>query len=418
MSFLIGDGRAVGREGEVGERIDLRVERVGIQAGRVRQIERPAREGGFTTDFRQDVGVLRHRAAVAADHVRRSRRHQRAVVERQHCAARPELDTAQGRDVGGRGHTAQGQRRKGGVGRMHASRRGRAGDQRIVVATPGAARLAELTLIVVVVERADRMEAIAKRMTTGERYGSGVDVPIIGRAALEIALEALEPVVQGDVDDAGHGIGTVRGRCAAGDDLQVLDQRRRDDVRVDAARRLGGRHAPTIDEQQGAGRPEAAQIEIAGGDRHAAPADILIRRESRHVHDQVRDARDGLRLQLLAAHLRERRWRIEPGDARTRCGNDDFFELRGLRRFLRACRRRPIAATFTQTTRATLRSLLFCIPAPHVLERAPHDPTVVRMPETPTVPYNQQNSTSMNSVWLNAIIFIQMASKTFWVRFR
>ncbi len=50
------------------------------------------------------------------------------------------------------------------------------------------------------------------------------------------------------------------------------------------------------------GGAETAQIEVAGTDRPAGAADVLIRRERRNVEDQIRDTLDRLELQLFLAH--------------------------------------------------------------------------------------------------------------------
>ncbi len=91
--------------------------------------------------------------------------------------------------------------------------------------------------------------------------GPAVAAP--GLAIIDLALEALQLVVEDDVDDARHGIRAVGRRGAAGDRLDAPDHHRGDEVEVDLAAGRGGNEAPAVHQDQGAraeGRIEAAQI--------------------------------------------------------------------------------------------------------------------------------------------------------------
>src|SRR5690606_17578689 len=57
-------------------------------------------------------------------------------------------------------------------------------------------------------------------------------VPFRGRPHLRIDLEAFEVVLQDEVHDSGHRVRAVDGRRAARDDLDALDRRAGDRVRV------------------------------------------------------------------------------------------------------------------------------------------------------------------------------------------
>ena len=55
---------------------------------------------------------------------------------------------------------------------------------------------------------------------------------VVVAAVVQVDLEALEPVVHDEVHDSGDRIGAVDCRCAAGQQLDALDQRHRDLVEV------------------------------------------------------------------------------------------------------------------------------------------------------------------------------------------
>ncbi len=95
----------------------------------------------------------------------------------------------------------------------------------------------------------------------------GVLLLVIVEAAVGVDLQALEAVVHDEVPDARDRIGAVHRRCAAGQELHALDQRRRDLVEVgrigigSGARAARGQAAP-VDEHEVAGRAEVAQIHV------------------------------------------------------------------------------------------------------------------------------------------------------------
>src|SRR5690606_22155705 len=84
-------------------------------------------------------------------------------------------------------------------------------------------------------------------------------------------LEALEVLAQDEVDRAGDRIRAVHGRRAAGDDLDVRDQRVGDAGQVDHAVGIRGREAAAVDQGERAGRAEAAQVR----GQHAGAAAVV-----------------------------------------------------------------------------------------------------------------------------------------------
>ncbi len=90
----------------------------------------------------------------------------------------------------------------------------------------------------------------------------GTVLRVLIGAAVVLDLNALERVVHDEVHDARDGVGTVHGRRTARQHFHPLDQRRRNVVEVG---RVGGRtarrHALAVDEDEGAGRAEVAQVD-------------------------------------------------------------------------------------------------------------------------------------------------------------
>ena len=68
-----------------------------------------------------------------------------------------------------------------------------------------------------------------------------------------------EFLVENEVDHAGHGVGAVNRRGAAGDDLNPAHQHLRQRVDVDGAVLVRGRHTVAVQQHQGALRAEVAQ---------------------------------------------------------------------------------------------------------------------------------------------------------------
>src|SRR5262249_40675831 len=89
----------------------------------------------------------------------------------------------------------------------------------------------------------------------------GAAITVVGDAVLRRNFHALVVVLEDEVHDAGHGVRTVHGRGAAGDDVHALDETGRNGADVNDARGRRGGNALAVDEDQGAVRAEAAQVE-------------------------------------------------------------------------------------------------------------------------------------------------------------
>src|SRR5262249_42196930 len=104
-------------------------------------------------------------------------------------------------------------------------------------------------------------------------------VLVLGLAVQHRAGEAFHAVLQDEVHHAGHGVGAVGGGRPAGHHVDVVDQGGGDLVGVDGAGGGDGHVALAVDQHQGAGHAQAAQVDVglAGG----ADAEGGVRRAGR-----------------------------------------------------------------------------------------------------------------------------------------
>ena len=118
--------------------------------------------------------------------------------------------------------------------------------------------------ILIVCEVADERPAVV-----GAEAGAGGDgaqisrvVALLGDPVLAPELDAVEAVLEDEVDDAGDGLRAVDGRCAAGHDLDAVDEVGRDVVEVDRRRTGQTRdEAAAVNEHERAVRAEVAQVD-------------------------------------------------------------------------------------------------------------------------------------------------------------
>ena len=121
---------------------------------------------------------------------------------------------------------------------------------------------------------------------------------VFGEALAHVDLGALEFAFEDVVDDAGDGIGTVNGRGTVAEDLDALDALRGQLVDVHGLRQAGGHrvdgHAAAVDEDEGGGGTEVAEIDVgvvaasAGGTEARFILGQIYHRRQRgeHIHGQ------------------------------------------------------------------------------------------------------------------------------------
>ena len=98
-----------------------------------------------------------------------------------------------------------------------------------------------------------------------DRAGDCVAVVVLREAVVGINPQAFEIGVHDEVDDTGHGVGTIGRRSTAGQHVNALDHRGRHEVKIGGRAGNVARHqAAAVDQHQGALRAEAAQIDRGG----------------------------------------------------------------------------------------------------------------------------------------------------------
>ncbi|CAN5383448.1 hypothetical protein BH10PSE4_BH10PSE4_37390 [soil metagenome] len=160
-----------------------------------------------------------------------------------------------------------------------------------------------------------------------------VDVAIVGAG-----LQAVEVLLGDEVDDAGDGVRTVGRRRAVLQHLDPADGRAGDDVGVDNAGPGRGqgvdRHAPAVQQHQGALRAQAAQVDRARAFRALGATVELVGVAQHAVRDRQRLEQfhrrgRALLLQVLGADHIDRQRGVLRRAANERTGDDDLFDLDG-----------------------------------------------------------------------------------------
>ena len=156
----------------------------------------------------------------------------------------------------------------------------------------------------------------------------GLAVVAISGAVLDVSFDALEVLLQAEVDHAGDSVGTVGRRGAASDHLDALNEAGRNGVEVDRAVGVRRRDAPAVHQHQRALGAQTAKLDIG-----LAGAARVVRRR-RHRRNELRHLvqqgfhrhRAGL-LQCFRAdrHDRSVGFVVVAHDPRT--GDDDAFNF-------------------------------------------------------------------------------------------
>ena len=167
----------------------------------------------------------------------------------------------------------------------------------------------------------------------GEADEGAVEAAFVGHAVLAAQLHALEVLLEDEVDHAGHRIGAVHARHAAGHHLHALDPFHRDGVDVDRGGAGAGTHvAAAVDQHQGAGRAHAAQVQQAearGADEAGGIAQGVGGRQRRHPRHQVADVGGAGAADFLGGDRGHRGGGDEAGAGDARAGDDHLVQLGG-----------------------------------------------------------------------------------------
>src|SRR5690606_22542322 len=163
------------------------------------------------------------------------------------------------------GRRAAGLRREQEIGLLEAENRVSEGvGARLEVAEPGPVELPDL-LSVIALDAENHVAATVIRARAEQaRHAVLVTVPALRQAVLAVDGEALEVVLEDEVDHAADRVGTVSRRRAAGDDLDALDRGRRHRVDVDNARAVDRRRPAAVEQHEVAVGAELAKTDGRG----------------------------------------------------------------------------------------------------------------------------------------------------------
>ena len=157
-----------------------------------------------------------------------------------------------------------------------------------------------------------------------QRRHDRVLVVVVVEIIVAVELDAFEILLQDEVDDARDRVRPVDRRGAAGQHVDPLEQRRRDDADVLAVLRA---EALAVDQDQSALEPEAAQLD-ALATVGVVIGLLAVRCDLRQAVQHVLDVDRGLRADVLRGDRgdRGRRRHVRTLDARS--GYDDRVVLR------------------------------------------------------------------------------------------
>jgi hypothetical protein len=208
------------------------------------------------------------------------------------------------------------------------------GDQADIAPPPVAGQLGADAADPHIVEAGhDVPAAAAEAGAAGQRQPALLAVVLPGYAARNRRPDALQVVLEDDVDDPGDGVRTVGGRGAAGDHLDAIDEQGGNDLEVD---RAGGRRrhvAAAVNQDQGAALAQTAQIGVDLAAAARGDPGGVGRIDLAEARDLLEHFADGRRLAVLdrlaAEHGEGGRGLDAGGQART--GDDDLIRWRRLR---------------------------------------------------------------------------------------
>ncbi|MGC4113519.1 MAG: hypothetical protein QM765_02400 [Myxococcales bacterium] len=201
----------------------------------------------------------------------------------------------------------------------------------VVVVDPAPDPVAGPCRLLAEVAGAEEHVGLVELVAGGQRQVDELRVAPLRDAAEGGDLGA-RPVLAGDdVDHAADGVGAVDGRGAVLEDLDPLDGGHGDGVQVDGGVGAGAARdeAAAVDEHEGAGRAEAAQVDAG----RAVAAVVVLGVDGVGLRGQrledVADRRAAGAGDLLAGHHGDRSRRVEVGAVDARTGDDDLLDVGG-----------------------------------------------------------------------------------------
>ena len=140
---------------------------------------------------------------------------------------------------------------------------GRIDDPADAVPVPGFAGVAIDLVRLADFQRTDHVQTLADAPPAGHGDMIVLAISPFGDAAADTGFQALEFPIEHEIDDAGHGIGTVGSGGTTGYDINRTQQRGRKIVHVHCARAVRRHDARAIEQHQRALLAHVAQVQIA-----------------------------------------------------------------------------------------------------------------------------------------------------------
>ena len=152
-------------------------------------------------------------------------------------------------------------------------------------------------------------------------------VSVFADGGLGVDFQPLEILLHDEVNDTGNGVRTIDRRSAAGENLDPLDQGRGDEVNVRRDENgVAGLQALAVDQNEGAARAEAPQVDRRGSGGAVGQILALASENLRQVVDEVFDVDRALKLDLAVVDRGDRAdaGQVPGGDARP--GDHNFVD--------------------------------------------------------------------------------------------
>ena len=318
------------------------------------QIERAIRH-------RQVVGGRIVGLGIAADRVAASRgarieRHRRRIgADEPDILQRIGIGAHSGGATAALDQAAVGRLRQSGIIRVDVARLGIARgvigvEHQVAVGVPAPVVREDRVRAVHVVRRNDDAAPVVREAGTGrELKPIAAMIEQVGITRLGAAADAVEILVEHQVDDTGDGVRAPGGRGAAGHDVDALHQDGRHGAEVDDAVDVRGDDALAVEQDKRAVAAELTKVDgVEAGD---AADDVVVvgavvgrrgRADRGQFANAVADADLGIALKLRFADHRNRRRLAIAGGRDTRTGDHDVTRAydRTIGRIvhLRACR--------------------------------------------------------------------------------
>jgi len=145
-----------------------------------------------------------------------------------------------------------------------------------------------------------------------------------------VELQAFEVSIEQEVEHAADGVRSIGRRGAASNRLDTGDERRRQQIEIDDGRSVGRNYAAAIQQHQGAGRAQSAELDVRlAGQVRTVRRGVAQSGELRKIVDQTFDIDRPRRLKVFLGHGHDRAVGAVVLARDTRAGDDDCVYFNG-----------------------------------------------------------------------------------------